>query len=225
MQTESNIKAMYQVATTPMNALQCAHKICHSSHRLALGFSLIEVLVSIVVLSFGLLGMVGMQSAALKANREAKLQSSAVVLAREAADMIRGNKNVGILTTANPYIGDFSNPGGTTPLEPATPSYCLSVGSAACGTAADVATAQMTEWLARVDAELPGARVKVCFDTAPYDSNGLPQWNCTAGTGGVVVIKIGWTRGSTNRAATGTSAFDRASIPAIILPVTPGNTA
>ncbi|HEY8905230.1 MAG TPA: prepilin-type N-terminal cleavage/methylation domain-containing protein, partial [Rhodoferax sp.] len=31
------------------------------------GFSLIEVLVSIVVLSFGLLGMVGMQAASLHA--------------------------------------------------------------------------------------------------------------------------------------------------------------
>jgi len=37
--------------------------------HLALGFPLIEVLVAIVVLSFGLLGMVGMQAASLHANR------------------------------------------------------------------------------------------------------------------------------------------------------------
>jgi len=197
----------------------------YAPRSLESGFSLIEVLVSIVVLSFGLLGMVGMQGAAIKANREARLQSSAVVLAREAADMIRGNKNVGVQTTtaANPYLGAYSNPNGSTPLEPATPAYCLSVGTTACTTATGIATSQMTEWLARVDSELPGARVSICFDAAPYDGNGLPQWNCTAGTDGVLVIKIGWTQGSTNRSATGSSAFDRATRPSIVLPVTPGN--
>ncbi len=46
------------------------------------GFSLMEVLVSIVVLSFGLLGMVGMQAAALQSNREARLQSSGRTVSR-----------------------------------------------------------------------------------------------------------------------------------------------
>jgi type IV pilus assembly protein PilV len=204
-------------------------KLCKSS-----GFSLIEVLVSIVVLCFGLLGMAGMQAASLQSNREARLQSSAVVLARELAEMIRGNKLVGILPAgSNPYLGSFSSP-----LAATTPSYCLSVGGTPCAGASPVATAtaignaEMTEWLARVDSELPGARVDVCFDTAPFDTAGLPQWNCTAGTAGVIVVKIGWTRGSTNRslavapaasAASAPSALERATIPSIILPVTAGN--
>ena len=41
------------------------------------GFSLVEVLVAIVVLSFGLLGMVGMQAFALQSNQEARLQGQA----------------------------------------------------------------------------------------------------------------------------------------------------
>jgi len=153
------------------------------------GFSLVEVLVSIVVLSFGLLGMVGMQATSLQSNREARLQSSAVVLARELAEMIRSNKAVGISTTAatNPYLGSFSSP-----LAAPTPVYCLNVAPAttACSGAINIANAQMTEWLARVDAELPGARVDVCFDTEPFDSSGLPQWACTAGTGGVIMVKM-----------------------------------
>lgn len=191
------------------------------------GFSLIEVLVSVVVLSFGLLGMVGMQAAALQANREARLQSSAVVLARELAEMIRGNKAVGleITTTTNPYLGSFSSP-----LVAADPKYCLnvSVGTTACTNTSEIAKAQMTEWLARVDSQLPGARVSVCFDSAPFDSNGLPQWACTVGAGGLMVVKLGWTRGSTNRslsiatAASAPSALERATIPSIVLPVTAG---
>ena len=56
------------------------------------GFTLLEVLVSIVVLSFGLLGMVGLQAASLQANRDARLQSTAVVLARELAEMMRATR-------------------------------------------------------------------------------------------------------------------------------------
>lgn len=187
--------------------------------RRAQGFSLIEVLVSIVILSFGLLGMVGMQAASLQSNREARLQSSAVVLARELAETIRGNKVEGIKQTSNPYLGSFSSPMAAT-----TPSYCLNVatGTTACTNTADIANAQVTEWLARVDAELPGARVDICFDSAPFDSNGLPRWACN-NTGGVIVIKVGWTKGSTDRTKTGNAALERATIPSIVFPVTAGS--
>ena len=186
------------------------------------GFSLVEVLVSIVVLTFGILGMVGIQAAALQSNKEARLQASAVSLAMEMADMIRGNKAVGVLTASNPYLGTFSSP-----LAATTTSTCLNVSStAACASAAAVADSQMTEWLSRVDSQLPGARVAVCFDSAPFDADGLPQWACTAGTDGVIVVKIGWTRGTTNKTLSGASAIERASAtdsrPGILLPVTAG---
>ena len=191
------------------------------------GFSLLEVLISIIILSFGLLGMVGLQAAALQANRDARLQSSALGLARELAEMMRGNKDIALKTVLadNPYLGDFSSP-----LTAASPSYCLNVASdtTRCASTTAIANAQMTEWLARVDAELPGARVIVCVDSQPF-VNGLPTWACTtAGTGATTVIKIGWTRGLTDRSRTGNNAFARAtgegSVPTIVIPVTPGNT-
>ena len=186
------------------------------------GFSLIEVLISIIILSFGLLGTVGLQAAALQANREARAQSTAGSLARELAEMMRGNKDIGLLTSSNPYFGDFSSP-----LAPATTAYCLNVatGTAACANTTAIANAQMTEWLSRVDSELPGARVRICVDSSPIDANGIPQWNCNvSGTGATTVIKMGWTRGSTNRAQTGVNLLDRAATPALVLPITPGNT-
>lgn len=190
----------------------------------AYGFSLVEVLVSIVVLSFGLLGMVGMQAAALQSNREARSQSSAVVMARELAEVIRGNKTEGIKSSPdNPYLGSFSSP-----LVATTPSYCLNVatGTTACTDASDIANAQLTEWLTRVDTELPGARVSVCFDATPFDSNGLPRWACD-GTGGILVIKIGWTRGSTDKSKSGNAALERttdsSSRPSVVFPVSAGS--
>lgn len=197
-----------------------SYRRCYLSTRGASqqGFSLVEVLVSIFVLTVGLLGMVGMQAASLQSNREAKLQSSAVVLARELADMVRGNKSEGVKATNNPYIGAF-----TSPLTFSTPTYCLNVAAAStCSTANDVANAEMTEWLTRVDNELPGARVAVCFDATPFDASGVPQWTCT-NTGSVMVIKIGWTRGSTNRGQAGSAGLERASAPSVVVPVTAGS--
>ncbi|MDT7520333.1 type IV pilus modification protein PilV [Rhodoferax sp. TBRC 17660] len=200
------------------------------------GFSLIEVLISVVVLSFGLLGAVGLQASALQSNREARIQSSALALARELAEMIRGNKDVALLTTSNPFHGDFS-----TPMTAPTPSYCLKVSNSLTTAAAtpcaganttetqtNIANASMTEWLARVEEELPGARVVVCDDAAPYTAGGQPQWACTAGTDATKVVKIGWTKTSTNKALTAASAIEKATgagaaAPSVILALTPGN--
>ncbi len=186
------------------------------------GFTLVEVLISIVILSFGMLGMVGLQAGALQANREAKLQSVGTGLARELAEKMRGNHEISKLTVVanNPYLGTFN----TDPLVAATPTFCLSVGATACTTPTTIAAAEMTEWLARVSAEMPGALVSVCFDSTPFDANGLPQWTCT-NTGDIAVIKIGWTRGSTDKSRTGASAFDRAAntTPSVVFPVTPAN--
>ncbi|MDH4425632.1 MAG: type IV pilus modification protein PilV [Acidovorax sp.] len=190
------------------------------------GFSLVEVLVSIVVLSFGLLGMVGLQAFALQSNREAKQQGQAAVLARELAEMMRGNKVVSTDPDAadNPYLGTFAV--GALTMG-ANAAYCSGAGtSTPCTTPLAVARAEMTDWLTRVDTELPGARVSICFDAAPYDSDGMPQWTCNAtGANEIVVIKIGWTRTSTDRRETGAAAFERASDkpPNVIFPVTGGN--
>lgn len=206
-------------STSTASAVRIIH-VAHSRGRNT-GFSLVEVLVSIVVLSFGLLGMVGMQAASLQSNREARVQSSAVLMARELAETIRGNKTEGVkLSPDNPYLGSFSSP-----MSAITPSYCLDVATSttACTANADIANAEMTEWLTRVDAELPGARVAICFDSAPFDSSGLPRWACTD-TGGVIVIKVGWTRGSTDRSKSGNAALERATIPSVVIPVTAGST-
>jgi len=187
------------------------------------GFSLLEVLVAIFVLSFGMLGMVGMQSFSLQANRQARLASTAAGLAREMAEMMRGNKTQALLTSSNPYFIDLS---GT--LTPPTANYCLSVSntSTGCTSAADIANAEVTEWLSRLAAELPGAKVQICFDNTPYDSNNLPQWGCNgSGTDFVAYIKLAWPQTSTDRSDTGSAVTIQASTrPIIMIPVTPGNT-
>jgi type IV pilus assembly protein PilV len=195
-------------------------------HHVQHGFSLIEVLVSVIVLSFGLLGMVGLQAASLQANREARLQSTAVRLGEEMGELMRSNKITSIQNTeaANPYL--------ISSMTATSPGCGYPTSAAGCVTAEETAQRDVFEWLERVDSELPGARVVICQDATPQDTGGLPQWTCS-NSGGVMVIKIGWTRANTLKGATGTDAtsttdvnegaFDKALRPAVIFPVIAGS--
>ena len=206
----------------------CHQRQSRHQTRQSAGFSLLEVLISIIILSFGLLGMVGLQAAALQGSRDARLQSVATTMARELTDMMRGNQAVANRSSSdaltNPYIGRFSNPDGTTALAPATKSYCLAVGGT-CSSTTTSAQSQMTDWLTRLDAELPGARVEVCPDAAPFDTKGVAQWTAcpSAVANSTIFIKIGWTRVSTNRSNSGAAALDNASSPSVVVQVSPGN--
>ena len=60
------------------------------SHRTQSGFSLIEVLVAIIILSVGMLGAVGMQATALQSNKETRYQAIATTFGRELAEKMRG---------------------------------------------------------------------------------------------------------------------------------------
>ena len=189
------------------------------------GFSLLEVLIAILVLSFGMLAMVGLQAGALHSNREARLQSSAVRYGRELAELMRGNKTIANMPvdTDNPYlVGNFQ--GAAPAINPL--GGCM---AASCDTPKLVATLQMSDWLSRVATELPGTRVVVCFDNAPYDNLGLPKWGCSGPASGTMAIKIGWTQQSLDRGAAGTAGaasltpgLEQATLPSIILQVVPG---
>ncbi len=57
------------------------------------GFTLVEVLVATVVLSLGLLGLAGMQTASMRYNQDAYLRSQAVAVANDIIDRMRTNQN------------------------------------------------------------------------------------------------------------------------------------
>jgi type IV pilus assembly protein PilV len=84
--------------------------------RAAGGFTLIEVLVSVLVLLVGVLGVVGMQMLSLQANQGALFRSQAVYIGSEILDAMRANP----LAAAN-YAGQYPDDGTGTSTVPADP--------------------------------------------------------------------------------------------------------
>ena len=57
------------------------------------GFTLVEVLVALLVLSIGMLGIAALYLESLRASRQALVRTEAVTLAGDIADRIRSNRN------------------------------------------------------------------------------------------------------------------------------------
>ncbi len=186
------------------------------THPAQVGFSLIEVLIAIIILSIGMLGAVGMQSTAMQSNKETRNQAAAVTFARELGERMRGNHTIAIQTTAanNPYLFDTTLTGTST-----VATFSVNCFTAGCPILKDAASWDVADWQARVQAFLPTPRVKVCFDKNPYDSAGVARWTCTD-DGDLSVLKMSWT--SSNTAGSLTFAAST-GIPMVVLPLTAGS--
>ncbi|MFC1542824.1 type IV pilus modification protein PilV [Pseudomonadota bacterium] len=98
-----------------------------SQSRIERGFSLIEVMVALIVLSVGLLGLAGLQSASLRSTYSSYVRTQAGIAAMEMAERMRANKT-GVDTMQ--YQAISSPPAGTAPTSCLT-SNCLAAAMAA----------------------------------------------------------------------------------------------
>ena len=98
------------------------------------GATLIESLVAILIFSFGLLGLIGLQAASIKNTAEAKYRADAAYLA---------NQIIGEMWADNPAnLASYAhNP----------------VGAASAPTASASGNTKVTTWLGNINASLPGA--------------------------------------------------------------------
>lgn len=161
-----------------------------TKQRLA-GFSLVEVLVSIFILSVGLLGAIGMLLASVRTGNEAATFTAALNLARELSEKARMNKHIATKNDAgNAYlVEDWRVDAALDPVGGG--AACVASGARCSPT--DLAAWDMREWKHRVGKALPDARVSVCFDEAPWNAAAAEYtWTCSK-TGQTVVVKLGWT--------------------------------
>jgi len=109
------------------------------------GFSLVEVLIALVVMSVGMLGIAGLYVQSLQAGRTSMFRHHAVTLAGDVADRIRANPIAGIA-----YI----DPVGAN-------NNCV-LGGADC-TAVQMAANDIFLWKDQAQNSLPGGDVTIVF--------------------------------------------------------------
>jgi type IV pilus assembly protein PilV len=111
----------------------------HAGRQRTGGFTLVEVLVTVVVLALGLLGVAALQTVALKSSRTALYRSYATFYAYDIADSMRVNRAAAV---AAAYNLDFAN----------------------AATGGTVAGDDMAAWKTALDRDLPSGQGKVTVD-------------------------------------------------------------
>ncbi|WP_213359697.1 type IV pilus modification protein PilV [Brachymonas denitrificans] len=153
------------------------------------GFSLIEVLVTLVLLGVGLLGAQQMHATALRQHRDTQQQARADQLAADLAERIRANPAIARLP-GSPYLLDMR--AGAAPSLPSPD--CI---TAPCETPEQAAAYDLADWQQQVAQALPGARIQVCANANPVDAQGETNWACTSSSAQparTLVIKLGWSK-------------------------------
>ena len=105
------------------------------------GFSLVEMLVATLVLSFGLLGIAGLQTLSLRNNNNAYMSTQANLLAYDIVDSMRANRDAALNNDYNMSMG------GSVPTSNA------------------LAQADLTAWLANLNV-LPDGQGSVACNTS-----------------------------------------------------------
>jgi type IV pilus assembly protein PilV len=135
------------------------------------GLSLIEMLIALLVLSFGLLGIAGLQAQSLKSNQSAYLRSHANFLAYEMMDRLRANRESA--------LGEAYNEGD--PRDPGPNDLPTSAGS-------DLATADRFDWRNAL-AELPSGLGAVSCTAERICTVGV-EWDDTRGAASTAPSRI-----------------------------------
>ncbi|OGU20179.1 MAG: type IV pilus modification protein PilV [Hydrogenophilales bacterium RIFOXYD1_FULL_62_11] len=126
------------------------------------GFTLLEVMVAMLVLSIGLLGLAGLMASSLRNNHSAYYRSQATWLAYDVMDRMRTNR-----PNAAGYV----------------------VGIPGASAAGGLAGADVADWKAMIANALPEGDGEVAINAAGEVTVGI-QWNDARGTGGDAAQKF-----------------------------------
>ena len=124
------------------------------------GFSLVEVLIALIIMSVGMLGIAGLYVQSMQAGRTSMFRHHAVTLAGDVADRIRANPRAGIA-----YAGGAAN------------NNC--VGAGIDCNEAEMAANDILLWDQQAAQALPNGQVQVAFDdtVVPPEYTITVQWD------------------------------------------------
>jgi type IV pilus assembly protein PilV len=130
------------------------------------GFTLLEVLVAVLVLSIGLLGLAGLLASSIRNNQSAYQRTQATWLAYDIVDRMRVNRPAALASDYDTTLG--------------TPANC-----AANPTLSGAMAAQdLTGWKTLLACALPAGDGAVALNTATRQVTVTVQWNDSRGTSG-----------------------------------------
>ena len=134
------------------------------SPKSQIGFSLLEVLIALVVLSVGLLGHSKIQALGVRASAEANLRTQATFLVNDMMERMRANRQAA--QTDHYALIDYAAIDCT--ADP--PKYCSETAADAAEdcTANEIADEDARHWSCDVAATLPSGSVAVAFADPSY---------------------------------------------------------
>lgn len=167
------------------------------------GFSLVEVLIALLVLAIGVLGILGMQLHTLRITRDIAAQSLALQLAVDIAETVRGGADSAEMLEAFEHFDYAANEdlGSHAASDSGLRLASASAGSTCYGadsrcTPAQLAAFEMRDWRSRIR-QLPGGRVRVCRDMAPWDSTQHSiRWDCDSTSDATRTLAPLWIKAS-----------------------------
>jgi type IV pilus assembly protein PilV len=159
------------------------------------GFTLLEVLIAIVVVAFGLLGLAGLQVFALKNNQSATMRVAATNLTSDIIDRMKSNY-LGVIN------GNYDQP--LTNAYQTQVTGCTQAGGCAFGA---LAQNDLFQWQRRVAAALPGGVGIVCLDSNPNDNSTPAAPDCDGSGTAAYAIKIWWYDDRSRANPTGTRKY------------------
>ena len=134
-------------------SLSAKNSLSSGNHQ---GFGLIEILVSMLLLNIGLLGLMGLQTLGLQAERSAFFRTSASLISTDAVERIRANRTGFVASDYSSATSDAND-------------SCFK--RAGCSSKA-LAQTDLHELSIRAAEELPYGVLVICRDDTP--SNGTP---------------------------------------------------
>lgn len=131
----------------------------HTPRRQA-GASLIEVLVSIVLASFALLALAGVNASSVRYTKMSQYRATAAQLANDMGERIRANKGVATPTATAFYAGnyDFIDDFAAQATAATLPGVLCDTSASNC-TPAQIAAVDLAQWRITVRSQLPEGSV------------------------------------------------------------------
>lgn len=153
------------------------------------GFTLLEVMITLIVFAVGLLGVAGLQMMSLRLISDSYYRTIAAIQVNDMIDRMRANNPMVRLGIDSPYNLNCTNIDCS--LKEVHHPTCFTTGC----TPKEMAEEDIYEWLYNISELLPSGKGIVCIDSSPKDGK-VSDFTCdniinTAGSP-IFAIKVFW---------------------------------